>query len=224
MIKDRTQKISDIKTTIESRIPDINRLYRIGPDGRFGPDLYFYRRTLALRFGAETLASFISDDHNLETVYATLVAWDMNSRGARIKYFDDFRQSISVCASQLFDLESVERQHGGIEQKLDRIAEVYEILHVMKTGGRLVSSSKLLHFLFPNLCVPMDSKNTLRYFYGYDAESGRKYMEIMHLSLELMESSGGTWNKYLGAGWNTTVPKLIDNAVLLLTGNSLSNT
>ncbi len=223
MIKNRTQKMNDIKTTIENRISDINRLYRIGRDGRFGPDLYFYKRTLVLRFGAGTVTSFISDDHNLEIVYATLVAWDMNSRGARLKYFDDFKQSIFVCISQLSNLEAVERQHGSIEQKLDCIADVYENLHVMKTGGRLVSNSKLLHFLFPKLCIPMDSKNTLKYFYGYEAESGVKYMEIMHLALEVMESPGDMWEKYLDDGWNTTVPKLIDNAVLLLTGNSLLN-
>ena len=221
MIKNRSQKMNDIKTTIANRASDINRLYRIGPDGRFGPDVYFYKRTLALRFDAESVTSFISDDHNLEIVYATLVAWDMNSRGAKIKYFDDFKQSIFICMPKLANLEAVEGQHGSIEQKLDCIADVYENLHVMKTGGRLVSNSKLLHFLFPKLCIPMDSKNTLKYFYGYEAESGIKYMEIMHLGLEVMESPGETWEKYLDDGWNTTIPKLIDNAILLLAGSSL---
>lgn len=223
MMKNRTQKMDDIKTTIESRVSDINRRYRVGPDGRFGPDLFFYKRTLALRFGAGSLTSFVSDAQNLEAVYATLVAWDMNSRGAKMKYFDDFRESILVCLPQLTALEALAAGHAPVGQKLDCIAAVYDNLHVMKTGGRLVSNSKLLHFLFPELCVPMDSKNTLRYFYGYEAESGRKYMEIMDLGLELMESEGGAWQRHLGEGWNTTIPKLVDNAVLLLGGNSLSN-
>ena len=47
-------------------------------------------------------------------------------------------------------------------------------------------------------------------------------MEIMQLGLEVMESPEDTWGTYLDNGWNTTVPKLIDNAVLLLAGNSLS--
>lgn len=222
MIRNKTQKLNDIKTTMRTRISDINRVYRIGPDGHFGPDLYFYRRTLALRLGADSVKVFVSDDHNLEMVYATLVAWDMNSRAAKLKYFDDFKRSVFACLPKLMDLETLEVRHGSVSQKLDCIANIYENLHVMKTGGRLVSNSKLLHFLLPRLCIPMDSKNTLKYFYGYEAESGRKYMEIMQFGLEVMESPGDTWDMYLDNGWNATVPKLIDNAVLLLAGNSLS--
>ena len=223
MIKDRNKKLNDIKTTIRTKASDINRLYRIGPDGRFGPDLYFYKRTLSLRFSAKNLNAFVEDDHNLEMVYATLVAWDMNSRGAKIKYFDDFKRSVLTCLLKLSNLEALEVQRGSIDQKLDCIADIYENLHVMKTGGRLVSNSKLLHFLLPRLCIPMDSKNTLKYFYGYEAESGVKYMEIMQLGLEVIESPEDEWDRYLDDGWNATVPKLIDNAVLLLAGNSLSN-
>jgi hypothetical protein len=222
MIRNKTQKLNDIKTTIKARISDINRVYRIGPDGRFGPDFYFYKRTLSLRLSTESVDAFASNDYNLEMVYATLVAWDMNSRGAKLKYFDDFKRSVLSCLAKLVDLEALEIQDGSIKQKLDCIADIYENLHVMKTGGRLVSNSKLLHFLFPKLCIPMDSKNTLKYFYGYEAESGRKYMEIMQLGLEVMGSPEETWDAYLDDGWNATIPKLIDNAVLLLAGNSLS--
>jgi hypothetical protein len=46
-------------------------------------------------------------------------------------------------------------------------------------------------------------------------------MEIMILSTEIMDATDGSWGMYLDNGWNTTIPKLIDNAILLLAGKSV---
>ena len=89
--------------------------------------------------------------------------------------------------------------------------------------AKLVSNSKTLHFLFPNLLMPMDGLHTLTYFYHNTSESSDKYMELIKLSLEIMgKDSEENWKKCLGNGdkwWNTTVPKMIDNAIILLTPN-----
>ena len=90
----------------------------------------------------------------------------------------------------------------------------------MKTRGKLVSNSKLLHFLLPNMFMPMDRKNTLSYFYGNTGESKNKYIEIIELSYEIMRMPEN-WEGYLDNRWNTTVPKMIDNAIILLVGKSV---
>ena len=68
----------------------------------------------------------------------------------------------------------------------------------------------------------MDRNNTLNYFYQNTGESKQKYLEITDICLEIMQKDEN-WVQYLDNNWNTTVPKMIDNAILLLEGKSLKN-
>jgi len=151
---------------------------------------------------------FLRNDYHFEILYATLFSWDMNSRGAKMKYFDEFKE--------------IERLGEDLDiAKLKPILmKTYEELNLMKTSGKLVSNSKLLHFLFPNLLMPMDRANTLTYFYGNTNELVNKYIEIIDLSFEIMKQPL-KWNYFLDNERNTTVPKIIDNAIILMVGKSL---
>ena len=168
------------------------------------------------------MSSFLRDDYNIEILYATLVAWDMNNRGAKMKYFDEFKENIISSASRLQRLETLfaGRRLPG-DEVLPMLSAVYSNLALMKSGGRLASNSKLLHFLFPTILMPMDRRNTLQFFYGNTGESPEKYLEIIELTFEIM-AVGEYWPDYLDDVWNTSVPKMIDNAVLLIEGRSLN--
>lgn len=215
MIKNRESKVKEIVMTIETRISDINRFYRRGPD------LYFYRRLISLRDNFKNIDLFLKNNYCLEILYATLVSWDMNTRGARMKYFDEFKANLLSCLNEFKEMERLGKDVNNIEIDELRLVlmRTYKKLNVMKTSGKLVSNSKILHFLFPNLLLPMDRANTLTYFYGNVNESMNKYIEIVEFSFEIMEKSTN-WNALLDNGWNTTVPKMIDNAIILLVGRS----
>lgn len=215
MVKDRRAKIDQIVDTIKTRISEINRRYRSGPD------LYFYKRIIDLRNHSDSIQSFLSSDYHMEMLYATLVSWDMNSRAAKMKYFDEFKDNIRSSLRRLTELEVWER--GGnlnLAALTAILRSVYDSLNLMKSGGKLVSNSKLLHFLFPNSYMPMDRNNTLSYFYGNTGESPNKYVEIIELSFEIMNMAEN-WGTYLDSNWNRTVPKMIDNAIILLVGKSI---
>lgn len=51
-------------------------------------------------------------------------------------------------------------------------------MELMESGGRLVSNSKAMHLILPNLIMPMDSANILKFFYGNVSESKDKFLEI----------------------------------------------
>lgn len=68
MICDHDKKYQTITRTISTRIKEINRLYRSGPS------LYFYQRITALRKQYSSIESFLSNEYNLEILYATLVS------------------------------------------------------------------------------------------------------------------------------------------------------
>ena len=99
MIPDHDKKFRAITHTISTQIKEINERYRLGPS------LYFYRRITALRNQHSSIESFLSNDYNLEIFYATLVSWDMNSRGAKMKYFDDFKETLVSNMRLLNELE-----------------------------------------------------------------------------------------------------------------------
>lgn len=215
MIKDRIHKIEQIVAIIKTRISEINNRYRTGPD------LYFYKRLIHLRNKSNSIQSFLRRDYHIEILYATLVSWDMNSRGSKMKYFDEFKANIVSCLNQFKLIENFEKNSNTNSVRLiSTLRNTYENLSLMKTGGKLVSNSKLLHFLFPKLFMPMDGMNTLSYFYGNTGESLNKYIEIIKLSYEII-SRPENWENYLDNNWNTTVPKMIDNAIILLVGKSV---
>lgn len=214
MIRNRDQKINRIINRIRGGIDEINRRYRTGPD------LYFYRRLLGLRGQALSLSSFLHSDYNIEVLYATLVAWDMNSRAAKMLYFDEFKQNIFSSINRLEELDTLFQGQLVTYDAIPILRAVYSDLKVMKGHAKLVSNSKVLHFLFPANLMPMDGTNTLQFFYGNTGESMNKYMEVVKLTFEIMERAGN-WQNYLDDKWNTTVPKMIDNAILLLEDRSL---
>lgn len=216
MIRNRKQKIDQIVSTITTRVSEINDRYRKGPS------LYFYNRVFGLRRNCRSVQSFLSNDYNVEILYATLVSWDMNSRGAKMKYFDDFKKNILSCLHLFNNMDEYEKNRNyNTPNLISILKDVYENLHIMRTSAKLVSNSKILHFLFPNLCTPMDRRNTLTFFYGNTGESKNKYVEMVRLSFEIM-TLDRDFNQYVDDGWNKTITKMIDNAIILLVGESVN--
>jgi hypothetical protein len=216
LIRNRSVKIETIINTITSRIGEFNSLYR------GGPSLYFYKRITALRRQHGKISSFISEDSNLEILYATLVSWDMNSRGAKLKYFDAFRESILSCLPECEAIEEKEKvfRPEDTDDMLRLLKDVFIRMRLMETAGKLVSNAKCLHFLFPSLFMPMDRTNTLQYLFGNTTESEDRYLAAIKLSFEVMQAPV-RYEDYLDDAWNPTIPKMIDNAIILLQGRSL---
>jgi hypothetical protein len=214
MIKNADYKIDQIVTTIKTKISEINQRYRTGPD------LYFYRKVIELKNKSGGIESFLQKDYHIEILYAALVSWGVDSRGAKMKYFDEFKANILSCSclERFKQLENFEKDSNiDLIKFIPILNSTYKELDLMKTDAKLVSNSKLLHFLFPKLCIPMDTENTLHYFYGNTSGSLKRYIEIIKFSFKIMNMNEN-WATYLDDVWNTTIPKMIDNAIILLVG------
>ena len=133
-----------------------------------------------------------------------------------MKGFNEFGENIHACEGPFERLEELEKNgiYNMSKRLIGLLTETYNKLHVMQTEAKLVSNSKLLHFLFPKMLMPMDGKHTLKYLYGNNSESVKKYIEIIELSFEIMNRPEN-WENYLGGNWNTTIPKMIDNAIII---------
>ena len=85
----------------------------------------------------------------------------------------------------------------------------------MKTEGRLVSNSKCLHFVFPGLCLPMDTANTLQKLYGSPYETRERFLEVLEFSYDAIATIENP-QQYFDDQWNTCETKLVDNAIFLM--------
>jgi hypothetical protein len=208
------QKTRELQKVIETEITAMDQKYKSGPP------LYFYEQVLKCRKTEKKVSVFLENEKNVEYIYAALTAWDMNSRAAKMQYFTDFRKSL-VDNSDLFT--GIENTATSLlqcdpETLKDYFEQVYNKLAIMISGGRLVSTSKVLHFLFPDLVMPMDRTNTLNYFYNNETEGYERFWEIFEFSYAFAQETKETidWKSIIGKSkWNTTIPKIIDNAIIL---------
>ena len=211
MIPNRQNTLTQLTGIIINRIAQINVVYR------GGPSFYFYHRILYLRRQYPTVAAFLTSNTCIEILYATLVSWDMNGRGAKMKDFADFRNNLQ---SNIQAFQTVEAAVGAFtwvnrSAVVHSLSSLYDLLTLMKTNGKLVSNSKTLHFVFPALCPPMDRKNTLQKLYGNTAESKNKFLEVLNFTYDIISGMQNP-RQYLDPQWNTSETKLVDNAIILM--------
>ncbi len=193
-----------------------NELYRSGHD------LECYREVIAMHreYGLKNL---LENKAFLIKLYETLEEWDMNKRGARMVQFDILADSVRFWKSALIMLDGY-KLHEDIESEFSAICKMLEkvfcSLKVMESKRRIVGVSKALHFLLPNLIMPIDSKYTMEAFYGYNKFSNiaknefRTFRDIFERTFEIASRLQLTPADVDGVQWKTSVPKLIDNAVI----------
>jgi hypothetical protein len=201
------RKINELVESIPTLIRDF--------DYRKGPDLYFYKKTIESHRSRPLGELFGESDRFVELIYATLVAWNMNSRGAKMKYFDEFKSSILENKERFMQLASYRLEtlsSGAFGEVKMRLGQIYDSMHVMVSGGKLVSNSKVMHFILPNLVMPMDRQNTLTFFFGNTNESGSHFLKIFGYSREIAQKI--ELRQFLDEEWNRSVPKIIDNAII----------
>ena len=185
--------------------------------------LYFHRRVIGM-IRKRKHEKLFKNKNFLELVYATLSAWgiDRMDGKARLVSFEEFRKSIidnlehlqNLCKYKLHKLKS-----GELRQTKDRLGSLFENLKVMKTEARLVGVSKALHHLLPDLVMPIDRKHTLKFFYGctnYNKEKEKQiFLQIFDASHKICEKLNlNERDLNPKRDWDTSIPKLIDNAII----------
>jgi len=187
------------------------------------PSLYLYKKIVEKHRKHSNLNVLLQDNEFVELIYITLIAWDMNRRAAKLVSFEEFKKSIFDNAnllSELYNYKLSSLSERDVDIILNKIEKVFVDLKVMKSKSKIVGISKALHFLLPNLIMPIDRKYTLGFFYGhnkYDQEITKEFktfkevfVAFHHIAvkLKLFEADIDNFN------WNTSIPKLIDNVLI----------
>lgn len=109
------------------------------------------------------------EDNFIELLWATLDAWNMNSRGAQLVDINDFKTNLNNCANDIeslkkYSIEDLSEKNDKAEKIFNQLKNLFENLKLTNTKTKLVTFSKTMHFLLPNLIVPIDRKYTLKFF------------------------------------------------------------
>ncbi|WP_144400088.1 hypothetical protein [Geobacter pickeringii] len=190
---------------------------------RSGHALAYYRDLIAMHRQSRSLETLIDNDQFLIITYRTLEEWDMNKRRAKLAPFQDFKKSVITYKEQLLKLYTY-KLYDDIYDDLSTIKPISEIifsnLNVMLSNRKIVGVSKALHFLLPDLIMPIDSKYTMMAFYGYNKYSNstkkefETFWDIISSTYDIAGRLKLSPHDADGVLWKQSIPKLIDNAII----------
>lgn len=220
-----------------------------------GPDLYFYQKTVSQTKHASPrkIRDVLLDEGFVELLYATLASWGMHSRGAKMKPFEEFSQSIHENVglfTRLADFYKKNRLNDERNQKevVKGLLDLFTALDIMnhrkrskdeakskKEASKLVANSKLMHFILPQLVMPIDRTNTVRFFTGCSVpreyykprrwneldennkSDVRAFFKIHQAVLHWTQGQriSRKLHDLIDDKWNQTVPKVVDNLIIL---------
>ncbi|MDE1825021.1 MAG: hypothetical protein KGH61_04915 [Candidatus Micrarchaeota archaeon] len=187
-----------------------------------GPSKYFYSKIIGCHEN-NSLKELLDDDKFYEYIYATLISWGMHrmgKRGAKMRDFCPFRESIQDCKSELLKLDkkALERlMPDQINQTQNALLTIFHKLKIMKTNSKIVSTSKTLHFILPELVVPIDREYTLRFFGEKNLTSKNEekiFVELFNRFYKISQKLKLDEVNFKKSKFQPSVAKLIDNAII----------
>lgn len=193
---------------------------------RSGHDLQYYREIIEMHRKYKNYDELLNDDRLYPLIHDTLEKWNMNQKGAKLNTLDVIKESI--IKNKPFLSELYKHKLISIKSPMDETSEkifttlglVFKGLDIMESKRRMVGVSKTMHFLLPDLVLPIDGKYSMMWFYGYNKYSDKPELESKTFKDIVIESSKIARTLKLteedvdGIAWNTSIPKLIDNAII----------
>jgi len=196
-----------------------------------GPSLYFYLQIIK-KINENQYEKLFEDNSFIEYLYATLACWGMHrmDKNTRMAEFEAFKESITKNKDNFTELSKEKIIDADIEKIKDKLLKIFATLRIMsrEKAPKFVAHSKIMHFLLPNLIPPMDKGHIIYFFYGKKRKTKKgktdKYLPKIKdeettfiKTLELFQKIANQLNLKetdLKNQWDTSIPKLIDNAII----------
>ncbi len=143
----------------------------------------------------------------------------MNSRRAKLRKFESFYKQIHKNKQLIQQLRKVKIE-TATDEDISKAGKLFRNLHLMKSGAKLVGTSKTLHFYLPNFVPPIDRENTLNKSFsnGYYPLDEQKCFEfILHEYKKLCVKFSlrkGQYRKNFDGWLSLPIPKIIDDAII----------
>jgi NTP pyrophosphatase (non-canonical NTP hydrolase) len=184
----------------------------------FGPPEQ-HVRTLTLRASWDSPSAAVRDRAFVESLWATLDAWDMNTRAARLAPVGDFSLVLASASPVLDQLTNLRLDDEDLDfgEALPLMwGAVEAVSGITLTKAKLVATTKALHHILPDLFVPFDRQYTATFFEWYGNEIQNAQKRVFERTYEAFRTLAISVNprQYVGEGWRTSAAKILDNAIV----------
>lgn len=195
----------------------VNRNYRLNDKGRL-----YYLQVMSFHKN-NNINDLLNNDDFYAIIYKTLKAWNMNQRGAKLKNVSNIKKSVLGLKdeiSQLYFYELNSLKESELENIINRLEKIFINLKPMESKTQIVGTSKLMHFLLPNLVMPIDRRYTLSFLFpnhNYWKDINAEFDEFKKVFLifyKLTKKFNLSIHDTNNQTWNASVPKIIDNAII----------
>jgi len=177
-------------------------------------DTIHLRRELGSAFCAATDREFCN------SLYRTLREWGIGTRGSHPVSCEAFADALAACASEIAKLDGLTIDDPALDVPMvaGEVWRLIESLGIVTNDSKIVSGTKTMHHLLPDLVVPVDRTYT-QVFFGFqnsDLQYGAKskFPKMFDVFARIARRAGV--NRYVGTGepWRTSRTKVIDNALV----------
>lgn len=191
------------------------------------PPIFFHEKAIKL-----CDKDFLSDNH-IEAIYAVLVAWGMNragEKGAKMPPYHIFKESILRNKWCIENLKEYRIEQIECEDKFKEILKCLTCLcfniQATKCSSKLVSSSKTLAHILPNLVCPIDNLYTLTFFKdGLKKKNEMEKFQYIITQMWLFYKCVKLSKIKVGLSFAHSYPKIFDNLIIeYVKQNNLLNT
>jgi hypothetical protein len=194
------------------------------PFGVKNPDqLKFHLATIQRRLEVGSAHLAATDPEFLENLYRTLQSWGIGRRGSRLVSYRVFADAIGAHSAEIADLDGIRIDELNVdaEQLATSASKSWRLissLGIVHGISKLVSGTKALHHLLPDLIVPMDRTYTQRFFGLHNPQfqnmTEPDFIGIFAKFCRIAHSAEVGAYVRTGQPWRTSRTKVIDNAIV----------
>ncbi|VVB99612.1 Uncharacterised protein [uncultured archaeon] len=190
------------------------RLEKSGPAG------FAYCRIL--KHSSTPLSKNFADPLFFERLYSTLALWGMHGTGPerpKMAPFPDFRASMEENSKYFFRLKGAALLQflTPPAQLSEDVSALLSGLKLLKCGDSLTANTKAMHFILPELALPMDRSYTLWLFGEQYPATPQGEQDMFFKMAKWFACEAVRLNLYKDfkpSPMQPSVPKLIDNAIM----------
>lgn len=178
-----------------------------------------HRRTLDLRAACASVAAAVADPEFVKSLYHTLEAWGLGSRRSVLRPLSEFSAALIHALPGLEALESrrIDAPELDVDVTIQAIWALIESMNVADNRTQLVTGTKTLHHLLPELVPPMDRAYTQQFFRWHNPQFQYGQQECFRLAYAALVHVARSTSprEYVGSHpWHTSVTKVLDNALV----------
>lgn len=210
------ERIEDLSDNFGHYLREFEQLAVFG-----GPSVHFHVRAIERRMTHESVQSAIADDELLELIYAMLTSWGMHRMGptgAKLVDFEPFCDGIRRQSAVLEELEPVViTDVDDVDAVVDKLWRAVSSARLSASGTQIVTGTKALHHLLPDLVPPIDRTYTIRFFHENTTMSRGDedaFREVYPALVEIAARAGDHLKVNDRSPMNTSRTKIIDNAIV----------